>query len=587
MKRIFAMIFIFVIILNFASCDASNPTNSNDPSKKIEIITDEDKYNDAISYIKSKDYDQAIDLLKEIPDYEDSKALLGKVHYIYGSELFNDRIFLEAQSHFQSASGYDDVKKRKSMADYYGGIQLANSGDHVSALSCFKRAIDSDYVTEAIEHTTALTRKLLNGNWIGTVNYKGNSFQLEMGYSDSLNRFSLIWADRSNGGYKMVTNMDYGTLSVVGSQALFSYQGSCFTVKFDFYSSTKVNVTWSNTSMNEMAGTTVEKKYAPVIEYDIPAIIYPTLTIPNLFSTITGDAEENDPIDSDSSSSSNSQVDSSTDASSSSSSNSDDSSSIITEDDAQKNSSDPIDFSSSKNDTFNNSSEQDHVHNFSIKATCEEPAKCECGETKGNPLEHKWRDATCEDSNICEVCGEESYYPLDHDWEEATCETAKTCKRCGKKEGSHLGHYWAEATCEEAKTCQQCRKKDGEALGHEYDSGNTLVCGRCEGFHPDTESILNAAEIKMEVLGDKNISLNSAEISDYRYYGDDYYTITILLNADVGDPTAPTIHAEAYDQSGNLIDTDDSRSRPFTQSEYYVSFDIPTKYIPAKFIIQI
>ena len=42
-----------------------------------------------------------------------------------------------------------------------------------------------------------------------------------------------------------------------------------------------------------------------------------------------------------------------------------------------------------------------HIHNFSA-ATCTEPKTCECGETEGEALGHKWVDG------VCSVCGAES-----------------------------------------------------------------------------------------------------------------------------------------------------------------------------------
>ena len=44
-----------------------------------------------------------------------------------------------------------------------------------------------------------------------------------------------------------------------------------------------------------------------------------------------------------------------------------------------------------------------HTHSYSA-ATCTEPQKCSCGETKGSALGHKWQDATCKAPKTCSVC---------------------------------------------------------------------------------------------------------------------------------------------------------------------------------------
>ncbi|MBQ7779687.1 MAG: hypothetical protein IJ404_04250 [Clostridia bacterium] len=174
-----------------------------------------------------------------------------------------------------------------------------------------------------------------------------------------------------------------------------------------------------------------------------------------------------------------------------------------------------------------------HKHEFS-DATCSSPAKCKCGETKGEPLEHDWTEASCRSDISCKLCGTcIADSKLDHEWSKATCtqfvkcvmcgvtsgkkgqehnwekvETAevcsrhkcsncnevknvdhswlsancqrpKTCNSCGQTEGKKTGHNWTEATCEAPKTCSYCKATEGEIGLHKVDnySSNCKYCG--------------------------------------------------------------------------------------------------------------
>ena len=68
-----------------------------------------------------------------------------------------------------------------------------------------------------------------------------------------------------------------------------------------------------------------------------------------------------------------------------------------------------------------------HKHKFS-SATCTEPQKCACGETKGNALGHKWIDATCKAPKTCKACKETEGKALEHNYSKGVC------KGCGKKD---------------------------------------------------------------------------------------------------------------------------------------------------------
>ncbi len=526
MKKLYTLLLVIVIISGMLSgCGSTNSTTSD--SSKSNSVSIEDNYQDAVELIKKREYASAIELLEKNENHSASEELLGKVHYVYGSQLFNEKDFTGAYSHFQESSGYSDIDKRKSMVDYYGGIYLTNNGEYSSACTYFKRAVDSDYVQEAVKHVSELTKNLLSGGWIGSCVVNGNTFQVQMTYSKSSNNFSLVWADRSNGGYKHVTDMDYGTLSVVGSRNAFYYEGDFYTVEFDFNSSTSVRVKWSDSQLNGMAGGIFKRDYAAVFEYKIPSIVYPTMTIPDLFSDSTNSSEQNIAIDS------SSQVETevgSNDTTSTTSQTGNSDNTPSTSQSSTPNNSSSSDVQSSEP---NNSSTEQHIHNFTINATCEQPAKCECGETSG--------------------------LATGHNWEYATCETPDTCKNCGKTEGSPIGHDWEEATCTTPKKCEICDKKEGKALDHKYNSDKTVVCQECEEFRSNADSLIKSIPIKILESDDTYIvtqSITSAAITDYYNPSQEYFEVEIkvkgkyLLTFNGGGCTF-----YAFDKSNNKIAT--------------------------------
>ena len=58
-------------------------------------------------------------------------------------------------------------------------------------------------------------------------------------------------------------------------------------------------------------------------------------------------------------------------------------------------------------------------------ATCTSPEKCSCGKTRGNSAGHKYKSATCIESEKCSVCGETNGSALGHSYNNGSCQ------RCG------------------------------------------------------------------------------------------------------------------------------------------------------------
>ncbi len=116
-------------------------------------------------------------------------------------------------------------------------------------------------------------------------------------------------------------------------------------------------------------------------------------------------------------------------------------------------------------------------------ATCEDPELCsECEETKGSPLGHSWLAATCEEPKTCETCGETKGEAKGHNYASASCSAPETCKRCGETKGEALPHTLAAATCTRGESCSVCGVIQGEALGHswvEADCESPRYCQTC------------------------------------------------------------------------------------------------------------
>lgn len=51
-----------------------------------------------------------------------------------------------------------------------------------------------------------------------------------------------------------------------------------------------------------------------------------------------------------------------------------------------------------------------------------------------------------------------------HTWKDATCEEPQICKTCNEKKGSPLGHKWIEASYDTPKTCSICKITEGDVL---------------------------------------------------------------------------------------------------------------------------
>ena len=73
-----------------------------------------------------------------------------------------------------------------------------------------------------------------------------------------------------------------------------------------------------------------------------------------------------------------------------------------------------------------------------------------------NPVEHKWKAATCETPETCELCGETREEATGHQWKFTNCTTPMTCELCGQISAAEAGHKWKTVTCTAPQTCEVC-----------------------------------------------------------------------------------------------------------------------------------
>ena len=70
----------------------------------------------------------------------------------------------------------------------------------------------------------------------------------------------------------------------------------------------------------------------------------------------------------------------------------------------------------------------------------------------------------------------------EHVFAPADCENPQKCP-CGATRGNPVGHSWINATCTSPKTCLACERTEGEPLPHDFVEG---VCMNCDAYDPDS-----------------------------------------------------------------------------------------------------
>lgn len=85
-----------------------------------------------------------------------------------------------------------------------------------------------------------------------------------------------------------------------------------------------------------------------------------------------------------------------------------------------------------------------------------------------------------------------------HIWNEnVSCNQYITCSKCGETKGAPLQHEWKEATCTEPQICKRCGATEGTALGHTTLKGYCERCGQqideMQDIHDEIQEKIDAA----------------------------------------------------------------------------------------------
>lgn len=218
-----------------------------------------------------------------------------------------------------------------------------------------------------------------------------------------------------------------------------------------------------------------------------------------------------------------------------------------------------------------------HEHRW-LSATCTEPERCVCGETRGAPLGHDWHEAGCTSPRACARCGLTEGAPAGHAWDEGAVSLAPTCtapglllytcRVCGEMRQESLppdpdrhaggqelrdqrpascledgytgdaycaacgqlvargvalpaaGHQWRDATCQAPRTCAACGLTEGGTAEHHWDGGQTLSPATCVGEGAVCYTCTVCGETRTDVLPpDPLRHMGDTEIRDRRAPG--------------------------------------------------------------------
>lgn len=158
-----------------------------------------------------------------------------------------------------------------------------------------------------------------------------------------------------------------------------------------------------------------------------------------------------------------------------------------------------------------------------------------CGKTWGEPLGHKWKEATCTEAKTCTVCGTTEGSAKGHSWKAATCTKPKNCRVCEITEGSAKGHNWSSATCTTAKRCKTCGKTEGTKLGHDVEDYICTRCGTSVVSQSDVPNILDITLFQYEVnyVGGIDVYMTFSNKSSTKTIN--YITVELEFRNSVGD----------------------------------------------------
>lgn len=107
---------------------------------KIKVgIEMENKYNDAVSYLKNSKYSEAIIEFQELDSYKDSQIKLKEAYYKLADTQYENGNLKEATENYYAAGDYNDAIEKYTSTTYEYGKQLVLEWDYINAAKQFKK----------------------------------------------------------------------------------------------------------------------------------------------------------------------------------------------------------------------------------------------------------------------------------------------------------------------------------------------------------------------------------------------------------------------------------------------------------------
>lgn len=107
---------------------------------KIKVgIEMENKYNNAVSYLKNSKYLEAIIEFQELDTYKDSKIKMKESYYKLADTEYENGNLREATENYYAAGDYNDAIEKYTSTTYEYGKQLVSQWDYVNAAKQFEK----------------------------------------------------------------------------------------------------------------------------------------------------------------------------------------------------------------------------------------------------------------------------------------------------------------------------------------------------------------------------------------------------------------------------------------------------------------
>lgn len=158
-----------------------------------------------------------------------------------------------------------------------------------------------------------------------------------------------------------------------------------------------------------------------------------------------------------------------------------------------------------------------HTHNFS-KATCEKPATCSCGATKGEALGHNFTNATCNKLATCTICGATKGTFANHNYKDGICTI------CGEKDPNYEaphncktdGHVWKNYTETSTESVEIVETHDVSGCGYDFTLANRYFGRKIEeiNFASIFGNVYGSGSSRVKTTGIKTITRHIHECTE-------------------------------------------------------------------------